>query len=158
MKEAKHLDRCWSSLGFLTVSAQASHLKACQKATGRMDNGLTGKKPWLFVNIVEFRCYKTNTKVLTDKYRQQKEMHKIFWKNLRSGDRSGDIIILQLTYVLRVSIFNHLSNEALTLYAMIIATISIYHYYKGQKGQKAVCNCSTAEYSDILYTLSNLML
>lgn len=95
--------------------------------------------------------------MLTDKYSQQKD-HKIFWKNLRSGDRSGDIIILQLTYVLRVSIFNHLSNEALTLYAMIIATISIYHYYKGQKGQKAVCNCSTAEYSDILYTLSNLML
>lgn len=35
--------------------------------------------------------------MLTDKYSQQKD-HKIFWKNLRSGDGSNDIIFLQLTY------------------------------------------------------------
>lgn len=61
--------------------------------------------------------------MLTDKYSQQKD-HKIFWKNLRSGDGSNDIIFFA-TQVLRVPIFNH-HHEALTLYAMMIATICIY--------------------------------
>lgn len=77
VKDAKHLERCWSSLGFLTVSAQASHLRGYQKTIVRMAEELTGRTPWLVVNIVECRCYRGNTKkkVSTDNIRQQKEQN-----------------------------------------------------------------------------------